>query len=115
MTEHIINIAVGIDDDAIRKAVIDGAEKKIICDIKEDILKHLFMSKYYSYSAVDRDHRTGAVTVSRDAILNELAMNIVKETIEGCKEDIIDRAAKEIAESYKRSKAFKEKMKGTTE
>lgn len=115
MTEHIVNLAIGIDDESIRKSIIDGAERSIIADLKKDVITTLFTTRYYSKKPYDVDHYTGKVSVDNNAILKEFAVNIFKDTIAEYKDEIINRAAKEIADSIKRSKAFKQKMAEVTE
>lgn len=111
MTEHIVNLAIGVDDEAIRNAIITGAEKQIINSIKVDVLNTLFESKYYSCKPVEIDPWTKNVSVKKDAILKDFAMELVKETISEYKDEIIGRAVENIAESYKRSKKFKDAVK----
>lgn len=111
MTEHILNFAISIDDDAIIKNVQQKADKQIINDIKEDLIRKIFSSRYAycsSHDVVEKD-KNGNLHVSRDADLSDAAERIIKEAIGEYKEDIIERAAKILAEQFKRTKAWKEK------
>lgn len=111
MTEHILNFAISIDDDAIIKNVQQKADKQIINDIKEDLIRKIFSPRYGYYSSrdvVEKD-KNGNPHVSSDADLSDAAERIIKEAIGEYKEDIIERAAKILAEQFKRTKAWKEK------
>ena len=46
--EHIVQFAIGIDDEAIRKRIAESAEKQIVASIKEDVESILFNYEYYS-------------------------------------------------------------------
>lgn len=115
MTEHIVNLAIGIDDDTIRRSIMEGAERSIINDLKADVLKTLFESRYYSNDPVSKDRFSGQVSISKDARLKDFAIELFKGFIREYKDEIIERAAKDIADSYKKSKAFKQKMDEVTE
>lgn len=107
MTEHIINFAIGIDDDAIIKTVQEKAVRSITQDIKVDVLNRLFEGQYYE-KAVTKSYG-GELKLDNHARLTEFATDIVKEAMEQYKDDIIDKAAAILADSYRRTKAWKEK------
>ena len=88
--EHIVQIGVSVDDDRIEKAVVESATKAITKEIQE----HIF--SYYGRS------------------LTGTAEEIVQDCIKEWKPEIIEKAAEQIAESIKRSKAYKEKVKEIT-
>ena len=43
--EHVIQIGVSIDDEAIQKQIMDTAEKQIIGEIKKDIEKEIIYKR----------------------------------------------------------------------
>lgn len=88
--EHIIQIGVAVDDDRIEKAVIESATKAIT----KEMCEHIF--SYYGSS------------------LTDTAEEIVRGCINEWKPEIIEKAAELVAESIKRSKAYKEKVKEIT-
>lgn len=55
--EHIVQFAIGIDDDAIRERIVANAEKEIIKDLKQDVANKLFEAYYYNGNATLRKIR----------------------------------------------------------
>lgn len=95
--EHIVQFAIGIDDDAITKRVTENAEKEIIKDLKQDVANKIFQPYYYKGNAdPKRDH------------LSCFSENLVKAFFEENKEYIIDKAAAILADRLFRSKKGKE-------
>lgn len=93
--EHIVQFAIGIDDEAIRKRVNESAYNDIIGKLVKEAKKDLGLEgSYFS-------PRVTWKTIVEDALQNYFDEN---------KELIIDLAASKLAESYKRTKAYKEKM-----
>lgn len=88
--EHIVQIGVSVDDDRIEKAVVESATKAITKEMRE----HIF--SYYG----------GGLTGT--------AEEIVQNCINEWKPEIIEKAAEQVAESIKRSKAYREKVKEIT-
>lgn len=89
--EHIVQFAIGIDDKAIQQRIEDNAYKDILKILVDDARRDL--PKSY-----------GAVNWRR--LVDDAMQNFIQEN----KEVIIEAAAKELCESFKRTKAFKEKM-----
>ena len=56
--EHIIQFGIGIDDDAIRKRIEEGAEKAILKNIEDGVRSSLFQKDYYGkgYSKEPTDY-----------------------------------------------------------
>ena len=95
--EHIVQFAVSIDDNAITQYVTKNAEKEIIKDLKQQVAKRLFESRYYR----------GNSDPERDP-LNEWAKNeIINTFLDENKDKIISEAAKELAVKLARTKAGK--------
>lgn len=113
MTEHILNFAVGIEDDKIIDAVMKNAENSIINDIKKSVIDRMFADRrgYYNSSACELDKLTDSYKVKSDAVLSDMSEDIIKKVFAENKDQIIALAAKELADSYKRTKAWKEKDK----
>lgn len=86
--EHIIQFGIGIDDERIKNSIEDAAVKEVAKDLKNAILT----PGYYG----------------RSGDLGEKTQEIVKEVIEGYKDEIVERAAQIVAETIKRSKKYKE-------
>ena len=106
MTEHILNFSIALDDDGIRKGIQEKAENIIIDNMKEDLLNNLFKSKYYHGNVIKKTD--GKITLSKEAELSEISKIIIKETFIEFKDEIVDRTAKLLCESLRRSKAVKE-------
>lgn len=109
MTEHIVTFAVGLDDDAIVESIQKSATRSIINDIKVEILNKVFKGRYYNSNAARYDEGRDKVMVNRDAEFSSFAETVIKETINDNKDEIIERAAQLLCESYKRTKAWKDK------
>ena len=95
--EHIVQFAVGIDDERIVNLVTEHAEKEIIKDLKQDVANRIFQPYYYKGNADPKKDR-----------LSCFSENLVKEFLEENKEYIIDKAATILADRLFRSKKGKE-------
>ena len=95
--EHIVQFAIGIDDNAIVENVSKNAEKEIIKDLKQQVTNRLFYSK--SYYRRDADPKSDP--------LSEFAQEIILEFFKENKDIIIENASKIIADKLVRSKAYK--------
>lgn len=116
MKEHILNFAIAIEDDAIINAVQSKAEKQIIEEIKLEVLSKIFESnKYYGEKVVSIDRYSGKTVVDKNAILNEFAKCIIKESMESFKDEIVELAANRLVESARRSKKWKESIENVCE
>lgn len=117
MTEHVLNFAIELEDDAIREMVYKNAVKSINKDIKIDILSAIFERQHYygSSSAVKYDHKTDSVVLDNDASLKEFVIGLIKETFEEHSDEIIKMAAEILADSFKRTKKWKEVACGAIE
>ena len=91
--EHIVQFAIGIDDDAIRNRVIESAYKDVVKQLMEEGKKSLGLTGTWA--------KENWRTLMDDALHDYLNEN---------KDLIINLAAEKLAYSYKHSKAFKEKM-----
>lgn len=110
MTEHILNIAISLEDDKIISNIEKNAEKMITDDIKTEVLKRLFESRYYylSNSVIKKDEYSKKIVVSKDAIFTDLANRIVERCLIDNKDAIIERASDKLCEAMKRTKKFKD-------
>lgn len=93
--EHIVQFAIGIDDEGIRKRVEGNAYNDILDKLVGEAKKSLSLN-CSEYNQRER----------WKSIVNEALRNYFDEN----KETILDLAASKLAESYKRTKAYKEKM-----
>lgn len=106
--EHILQFGVNIDDQKIVNAVETNAVKQILDGIKIDILNRIFTKGYYNSNAVIID-TNGDVKLSSDAKLAGFAKKIIEDAIDDLKPEIINAAADKLVESYKRTKAWKDR------
>ena len=96
--EHIVQIGVCVDDDAIAKGVQQSAEKEVIKMICEKV-ESVICAKYgYSYSRVNKDDLSP---------LRHIVEQKVDEVINDNKQFILDNASKILADKLARSKAGK--------
>ena len=100
MAQHILNIAFDFDDDKIRQ-IAENAIEKNIEGIIQDIICDEIAPYHYDYLTKRRDRDW---TVLMDKVDSQ-----IKKVLDEHKDDIIDLAATKLSESYKRTKAWKEK------
>ena len=101
--EHVIQIGVSVDDEAIQKQILATAEKKIVGEIKHDIEKAI-IEKYRPYYSSKEEVR-----------LKERAEAIIREWLDENSDRVIECAGKLISEKVYRSKAWKTKYSEVTE
>lgn len=95
--EHVVQIGINIDDDAIRRSIEHDAKKKIIDDIEDDIRKCIgippspYSSHRYEYDA--------------------LISKIVEKVYERNKDQIVKSVAELLAQSAPRQKWYRDAMK----
>lgn len=95
--EHIVQFAIGIDDEAITNKINETAERQIIAQIKKDVEGVLFSKALYSES-IDKGNPKGWLIAE---VQNIIAAN---------KDLIIDKAVQELAKNMMKTKAVKEAM-----
>ena len=96
--EHIIQFAVGIDDDAIVKNVTKHAEESITKELTQQVRDRLFESGYYKQHATEKDP------------LNAYSDRLLTKWLDDHKDEIVDKAAKFLAEKLARTKVVKERV-----
>ena len=94
--EHVMQIGINIDDEAIQKAAVNQAAKQITNEMK----KSLFQYGYGSY----RDDIVGFTSEFE---------KMINEKIDSYKEEIIERVVDKLTDSIKRSKKYKEALQET--
>ena len=99
--EHIVQFAIGIDDEAIRKNVEKNAEKQIIDHIQRSLREEIF-----HFNTWDKTKPSG---------MSEAAREMIEGIMESYKDEIIRMAARELVESMRRTKAFKEAVSRAVE
>ena len=90
--EHIVQFAIGIDDEAITKRIQENAEKIITQKIQQDVEKCIFDTDYYG-NKKDR--------------LNYKAETIFKDWLESHSDEIIKCAVEVLASNMMKTKAVK--------
>ena len=93
--EHILQFGISIDDESIKSSVESAAVKQLAQDLREQI----FVT----------NHWNGNING-----LNTLTEDIVKDVFAEHKDEIIRLAAEMVADSMKRSKVYKEKLREIT-
>ena len=101
--EHIVQFGIGIDDEAIRKIIMEKAEKSITQDlmkqIRTDIDNQIFVIDHGWYG---KDHKRVG--------LQDWVNDLVVKLLEDHKTEIIERASEKLANKLSRTKAVKEAM-----
>lgn len=98
--EHVIQFAVGIDDDRIVNLVEENASKHIIGELKQQVANRIFSANYYDKNA----------DPSRDQ-LSEASVQIVSDFLKANKDTIVERASEILADKMFKSKTIREKIK----
>ena len=98
--EHIVQFAIGIDDEGIKARITEQAEKQIIKNIERSVRNQLFESHYYRRDA------------DEDSPLSEYSKRLVEVFLEKHTDEILEKAAKHLAEKLARSKAGKNLLAG---
>lgn len=93
--EHIVQFAIGIDDDAIRQRVIDCAYN--------DVVKQLM-------AEAKRETRLEGTSYWKKESWANIIERALRDYFDENKDMIIEVAATKLVDSYKRTKAFKETM-----
>ena len=93
MKEHIVQFAVGIDDDAIRKICEESAAKQILEDIKE--FSH---GKSYYGNRLNEEPKN----------LREIFVDEIRNYIKEHADEVLQLAVQEVVKGMTRSKKFKE-------
>lgn len=96
--EHIVQFAVGIDDDAIVKKIEEYAVKTITTELKQNVADKIFEPYYTS-------RRANPVSDP----LSKFSANIVGQFLDENKEVILEKAAAMLADKMYRSKTVREK------
>ena len=91
--EHIVQIGIGIDDEAIKDSIVKNIERTILNDVKEDIKKTLF-NDYGYYNRGPSKFLTAQI----------------EEFLEKNRDDIIEAAAEKLADKLSRTKKAKEML-----
>jgi molybdenum-dependent DNA-binding transcriptional regulator ModE len=93
--EHIVQFAIGIDDEGIKERITESAEKQIIKDIEQQVRNKLFESSYYGRNA------------NENSPLNDYSKRLIESFLEKHKDEILEKAATHLAEKLVRTKAAK--------
>lgn len=101
MAEHKVEIVFNLDDDMILTRLEKDAYNDIIDQLKSDFKKS--MPKLETWNSCYRKN-------GDNIDWKNFANRAVKDVVEENKEEIIDRAAQKLCNSFNRSKAFKDVM-----
>lgn len=101
--EHIVQFAIGIDDDGIRKRIEERAENQIVENIEQQVRDHLFESYYYKGHA------------DKNSPLSDYSKRLIENFLEKHKDEMLEKAAAYLAEKLARSKAGKALLEGNAE
>lgn len=95
--EHIVQFAIGIDDNSIRKNIMESGEAQIMKAIKQDICDKIF-EKCWGNRHADPN---------KDGLSN-YSKSLVEDFMNENKDAIIEKAGQYLAERLARTKAAKE-------
>lgn len=100
--EHIVQFAVNIDDEQIKKTVERNVVTQVVAEIRKDCMKEL----------------TGKIspnTYQYSQRIKEIVDSNIKEFLDSNKEIIIKEAVNQLAERLSRTKAAKDALNKTIE
>jgi len=98
--EHIIQFAIGIDDEAITKRVQENAEKTITQEIQKKVEQCIFKTNLYG---------------ATEKHLNYTAETMFLNWLDSHKEEIIQLASKALADKMIKTKAVKAAIENVLE
>lgn len=98
--EHVIQLGINLDDDAIRRSVEKEAKDRIIESIKRDVEREMGIER--------RTSSWGQLTYDADSVVRE-AINAI---CDDCRDQIVELAASKLAERAPRQKWYREMMPG---
>lgn len=96
--QHVVQIAFDFDDKTVQKVIESGAEKKIVEEIKDMMLQKIYRSRRWGNQKIEPEYDP----------FSEWTESIIRDLFNENKEEIMDRAAKLVADSVKKSKYYKE-------
>lgn len=98
--QHILNIAFDFDDDRVRTIAEKRIEQDMDSIIKEIILDHIAPESHnYYHGQTERNWE----------VFNQKVNDRIDATLEEHKQEVIELAATKLADSFKRTKVWKEK------
>lgn len=101
--EHIVQFAIGIDDEAIKNRIKDTAEKQITEDITKQVRSEIEREIFEFYkSPWEKNEKIIGV--------QEWVKKLVVEVLDKNEERIVSMAAERLADKLSRTKAIKEAM-----
>lgn len=104
--QHIVNIAFDFDDEKVKNVAENKVENEMSSIIKQIVTERIApLERQFGMYRGEPVHNWDKF----DRRVN----GIIREFMETNKEEIIERAANKLAESYKRTKAWKEQAQVT--
>lgn len=100
--EHIVQFAVNIDDEQIKKTVERNVVTQVVAEIRKDCMKEL-------------TSKINPSTYQYSQRIKEIVDRNIKEFLDNNKEIIIKEAVNQLAERLSRTKAVKEVLNKTIE
>lgn len=91
--EHIVQFAINIDDETIKRRLEDNAYNDICKKIEKDAIERVVPTRYGR------------------PVWNDLIDGALSDFLQDNKDAIIDLAAEKLVNAYKRTKAYKDTMK----
>ena len=104
--EHILQFAIGIDDEAIVRRIEENAEKAITKDLRDKVGKIMFGISAYSGKELDcisswmegifvlylEDHRTEIIELAAKCLAEKLAKTkAVREAAQGVAKEVLSK------------------------
>lgn len=96
--QHVVQIAFDFDDNTVQKIIESGAEKKIVEEIKDMMLQKIYKSRHWGNRKIEPEYDP----------FSEWTESVIRDLFNENREEIMDRAAKLVADSVKKSKYYKE-------
>ena len=104
--EHIVQFAIGIDDEAIKKRIQESGYDDIIKSLTKDMKEQLSQGPY-----ANKKWGSSEITIDWKTVVDYNVEKFLEEN----REVIIEKAAEKLAESYRKTKKFKEHMEKALE
>ena len=98
--EHIVQFGINIDDEAIRKLIINNAMNQVTSSIKKDVMLEITGNQ-------------NATKLDYSLKLKEIISDVVNDFFDSHKEEIIDSATKQLSDRLYKAKAVKAMLDNT--
>ena len=112
--QHIFNVAIDVDVDGISRQISENVEKNVTQLIHDEIIRIIaekygreYRSYFYNMGVPNETKEQHAMKALVERAVIE---PMIDKALEACKAEVIEAAAAKLCNSYRNTKAYKERM-----